>query len=485
MSRTGDGKNNPVPPASLPTVFVPVLPPELKGPLDLPEPKRNELAAKAHAILKSQCSRCHSDKIAAESDFNALSPATMIASVPPVIVPNKPDESELISRILNGSMPPKDQTPRPSQDDFDVLVKWIAAGAPAHVPDVTTTPPQPAPLVAREGDVYDLYSVEFKDADACNKFMPTQSFVLARFGEFMDVLVPDGSKEAHRELNVATDLIWFEYRANVKLPARSKRQDQPLLTRGYRPRSPRPMAKPFRSGCRHRNSGHGHRLPAPGLHYDGRPRKSDVTSVVVLGRRRTVRQSRRRTTRSRALSEWRSRRHALSSRRFDGRPAEGPSAAGRAGRSGTRHRMRRNSFGQRPGPHRLSQTETERRCLSASARRLGAPDFAGVAPAADLIGVRLGKFSMSHEFLINHICAWIDRVAGDRPAVMSCGYGGGIGGRDGRLISDRQLGRMLPDSLPGALLSPLRATKAAIIDTSVRSFPRIGQRLSNGNKAKM
>src|SRR5581483_2959785 len=57
-----------------------------------------------------------------------------------------------------------------------------------------------------------------------------------------------------------------------------------------------------------------------------------------------------------------------------------------------------------------------------------------------------------YAFLINHICAWIGDMAGDRPVVIVCAYGGRDGGHDGQTVRDRQLQRLLPDSLPGRLI---------------------------------
>jgi subtilisin family serine protease len=69
----------------------------------------------------------------------------------------------------------------------------------------------------------------------------------------------------------------------------------------------------------------------------------------------------------------------------------------------------------------------------------------GVAPGADLIGVRLGQAeSVEHSYLINAVCGWLDQVAGDRPLVVSCSFGGQHGGRDGWRIEERELDARFP-----------------------------------------
>ncbi|HEX3655360.1 MAG TPA: S8 family serine peptidase [Pirellulales bacterium] len=68
--------------------------------------------------------------------------------------------------------------------------------------------------------------------------------------------------------------------------------------------------------------------------------------------------------------------------------------------------------------------------------------FAGVAPGADIIAVRIGGHAgagaMENGFLYNAICGWLDEKAGQQPLVVSCSFGGQYGGRDGYLIEERQ-----------------------------------------------
>jgi serine/threonine-protein kinase len=99
------------------------------------------LAAKAHAILKNTCFRCHGQNGESEGGFNyALDHAQLLAKKK--VVPGDPAKSRLFKRTKSGEMPPEDEKPRPSDADIAVLEKWIAAGAPAF-PDAATSTTRP------------------------------------------------------------------------------------------------------------------------------------------------------------------------------------------------------------------------------------------------------------------------------------------------------------------------------------------------------
>jgi subtilisin family serine protease len=67
-------------------------------------------------------------------------------------------------------------------------------------------------------------------------------------------------------------------------------------------------------------------------------------------------------------------------------------------------------------------------------------DYIGVAPGVDLVAVRLASGeNVEHEFLLGAVCAWLESIAGDRPLVVTCSFGGHEGGHDGRTIEEREL----------------------------------------------
>ena len=80
----------------------------------------------------------------------------------------------------------------------------------------------------------------------------------------------------------------------------------------------------------------------------------------------------------------------------------------------------------------------------------GKPLFAGVAPDADIIGVRIGTGeNLENAYLLGAICEWLNKIAGDRPVVISCSFGGHDGGHDGYLVEEREIDARFPLSTKG------------------------------------
>jgi subtilisin family serine protease len=79
--------------------------------------------------------------------------------------------------------------------------------------------------------------------------------------------------------------------------------------------------------------------------------------------------------------------------------------------------------------------------------------YVGVAPEADIIGVRIGGSSGSIEngYLLNAIVAWIDSVARSegKAVVFSCSFGGHMGGHDGLSVEERELNARFASNVPG------------------------------------
>ncbi len=75
----------------------------------------------------------------------------------------------------------------------------------------------------------------------------------------------------------------------------------------------------------------------------------------------------------------------------------------------------------------------------------GKPMYAGVAPDADIIAVRIGTGEyMENAYMLGAICEWLQKVAGDRPLVVSCSFGGHAGGHDGYRADELQLDARFP-----------------------------------------
>ncbi len=68
----------------------------------------------------------------------------------------------------------------------------------------------------------------------------------------------------------------------------------------------------------------------------------------------------------------------------------------------------------------------------------------GVAPDAEIIGVRLGYRGLENVYLLNAIAEWLDKVAGKTPLVVSGSFGGHFSGHDGQRVEERQLNARFP-----------------------------------------
>jgi serine/threonine-protein kinase len=91
-----------------------------------------DLPAKARAVLKQYCHRCHGVRFEVPG-YNVLDRDSLVArrgeGENPYVNPGKPDESELWRRLgVDKDMPPSG--PKPGDEDRTLIRGWIAAGAP-------------------------------------------------------------------------------------------------------------------------------------------------------------------------------------------------------------------------------------------------------------------------------------------------------------------------------------------------------------------
>jgi subtilisin family serine protease len=78
--------------------------------------------------------------------------------------------------------------------------------------------------------------------------------------------------------------------------------------------------------------------------------------------------------------------------------------------------------------------------------------YRGVAPGADLIGVRIASgAAMENGFLLGAVCEWLEQMARreGRPLVISCSFGSQDGGHDGCRIEERELDARFPLTAKG------------------------------------
>jgi len=112
-------------------------------------------APQVRAILERHCVECHGPGVASGSsrkNFDVLDPLRDDGRR--LVVAHSPDTSRLITRIVDGSMPPEDQEvrlPRVSEAELAILRTWIAGGAPPLPTDSSSAPsPPPESPVAAE-----------------------------------------------------------------------------------------------------------------------------------------------------------------------------------------------------------------------------------------------------------------------------------------------------------------------------------------------
>jgi mono/diheme cytochrome c family protein len=85
-------------------------------------------------ILKRHCHECHGQNPKkVQKNLHILDYQNLLDSDRRIVVPGSPDDSRLMKRIADGSMPPEEQElrlPRVSEKELVILRDWILGGAP-------------------------------------------------------------------------------------------------------------------------------------------------------------------------------------------------------------------------------------------------------------------------------------------------------------------------------------------------------------------
>jgi len=93
-----------------------------------------EVAPAVREILQRNCFQCHGkNPKLVRKKLHILNHQDLLDSARRIVVPGSPDDSRLIQRIADGSMPPEeDETrlPRVSENELVILTDWIRGGAP-------------------------------------------------------------------------------------------------------------------------------------------------------------------------------------------------------------------------------------------------------------------------------------------------------------------------------------------------------------------
>lgn len=108
--------------------------------------KALEQAPLVREILERNCFACHGQNSRrAKKDLNILDHRQLLDSARRIVVAGAPENSRLLQRIADGSMPPEEEEkrlPRLSEMELTTLTDWIRGGAPP-LPPAGAEPPGP------------------------------------------------------------------------------------------------------------------------------------------------------------------------------------------------------------------------------------------------------------------------------------------------------------------------------------------------------
>ncbi len=106
-----------------------------------------EVAPLAREIFNRNCYACHGgDPENVRKKLDILDHQLLIGSHRRLVVPGKPDDSRVVQRIADGSMPPEDletKLPRLTEEELAILNEWILGGAPAFPAEDMQNPTPP------------------------------------------------------------------------------------------------------------------------------------------------------------------------------------------------------------------------------------------------------------------------------------------------------------------------------------------------------
>ncbi|MBM3995222.1 MAG: hypothetical protein FJ303_13875 [Planctomycetes bacterium] len=134
-----------------------------------------EVAPLAREILDRNCHECHGQAgKKPEKNLDILNHQQLIGDSRRFVVPGSPDESRLIRRIVDGSMPPEDhekELPRVSESELTILRDWIVGGAPPLPPPDPNHPvPSAAPFSKSAAKAKEIFIARCYDCHRYDAF---------------------------------------------------------------------------------------------------------------------------------------------------------------------------------------------------------------------------------------------------------------------------------------------------------------------------
>ena len=129
-------------------------------------------APRVREILQRNCFECHGqDPAKIRRNLNILDHGHLLNTVRRIVVPGDPEQSRLIQRIADGSMPPEEEEthlPRVSEAELAILKDWVLGGAPPlPPPDPEHPTPSVVPYSALAAEVMGIFH---EHCYKCHKF---------------------------------------------------------------------------------------------------------------------------------------------------------------------------------------------------------------------------------------------------------------------------------------------------------------------------
>lgn len=277
---------------------------------------------------------------------------------------------------------------------------------------------------------YIVMNVEFTSAAARIRFRQRGATVFTAFDRFADMFV--SSEQVEDSILRRTDVLWAERISRVSAPP------TPAPERGAPTRQ---VAERIVRGGVGDLTGRGViiALVDSGIDF----RNADFVSYDADGR-----------PTSRLLYLWDTTSAAFDSHRIGTKP---PLSYPNGASLGTLYTQAQLTEDLRSSTKRILATDLNGHgtaCASIAAGNgqndrgtngLKRTETIGVAPGADIIGIRIGRADgPENNYLLNAAVGWLDQVAGPKPLVVSFSFGGHRGGHDGQLIEERELNARFP-----------------------------------------
>jgi subtilisin family serine protease len=296
---------------------------------------------------------------------------------------------------------------------------YIIASRGVRVADagMPGAPEQVAPPAAPT--TYTVLHAEFATPEACAQLAAPNVHVISRHANWVDAFIPAGDEAAMKAVTGAAGVVWVDVGRRISVP-------------------PPPVARPAAS-----------RAPAETIvrgGLNGLTGKGTIVAVVDSGidfrHPDFITKGPDGKPMSRILAIW-----DTVSPPTEGKPGRpGPVSFPNGAPVGTLYTQADLTEDLNASTPAIPQLDTNGHGTScagiAAGNGSGLPDrrYTGVAPGADIIGVRIGPGpGLPNTYLMGAICDWIDSIAETRPAVVSCSFGGQYAGRDGHRVQERQL----------------------------------------------